>query len=105
METPSIEVVILRGFNKKRKITLALLALGFVGAIAIGIPVSTKAQSVGFYGPGVGVEITTRPYNHSHARYDRYYDNQPYAYQYYRGPDYRHRAYTVCHPNGCNYRH
>jgi hypothetical protein len=88
-----------------RTITQALLALGFVGAMAIGTPVSSKAQSVGFFGPGVGVEITTRPYNQRHARYNRHYDNQPYAYQYYRGSDSRYRTYTVCHPNGCSYRY
>jgi hypothetical protein len=101
---PRFEVVNRRGF-KMRKTTLALAALGFVGAVAISAPVSTHAQSIGFYGPGVGIELTTRPYNHRHARYDRYYDNQPYAYQYYRGPDYRYRAYTNCHPSGCTYRY
>jgi hypothetical protein len=88
-----------------RTITQALLALGFVGAMAIGTPIASQAQGVFFSGPGVGVEITTRPYNQRHARYNRYYDNQPYAYQYYRGPDYRYRTHTVCHPNGCSYQY
>ena len=88
-----------------RAITQAMMAVGIIGAVAIGTPISTQAQSVGFYGPGVGVEITTRPYNHRHARYDRYYDNQPYAYQYYRGPDYRYRTDARCHPSGCTYRY
>jgi hypothetical protein len=88
-----------------RTIARALLAFGFVGAIAIGAPMTSKAQGVFFSGAGVGVEITTRPYNQRHPRYNRYYDNQPYAYQYYRGPDYRYRTHTPCHPNGCNYRY
>jgi hypothetical protein len=82
-----------------KTITQALLALGFVGAMAIGTSVSTKAQSIGFYGPGVGVEIITRRYNHRHPRYNRYYDNQPYAYQYSRGYDGRYRTWNGCPPN------
>jgi hypothetical protein len=88
-----------------RKITLTLLAFGFVGAVAVSAPVPAKAQFISFGGSGVGVEITTRPYNQRHPRYNRYYDNQPYAYQYYRGADYRYRTYAPCHQNGCNYRY
>jgi hypothetical protein len=78
------------------KTTQALLALTFVSTIAIGVSSATKAQEIGFYGPGVGVEITTRPWNHRHVYYDRYYDNQPYAYQYTRGYDGRYRVYNRC---------
>jgi hypothetical protein len=67
-----------------RTITQALLALGFAGAIGIGTPIASQAQGIIFSGPGVGVEVVTRPYNHRHARYNRYYDHQPYASQYYR---------------------
>lgn len=76
-----------------------LLALGFVGAMTVSAPVTTKAQNIGFYGPGVGIEIITRPNYHRHSRYDRYYDNQAYAYQYYRGPDRRYRTWNGCPPN------
>jgi hypothetical protein len=83
-----------------RTITQALLALGFVGAMAIGAPLATKAQGIYFSGPGVGVEIITRPYGHRHARYDRYYDHQPYAYQYYRGPNGRYNVWHSQPPSG-----
>jgi hypothetical protein len=82
-----------------KTITQTLLALGFVGAMAIGTTASTKAQSIGFYGPGVGVEIVTRPYEHRDRRWDRRYDNQPYAHQYYRGPNSRYSTYQQCPPN------
>ena len=88
-----------------RKITLAFLALGFVGAMAVSTPIPAKAQYISFGGSGVGVEVIQRPYNHRYSRYDRRYDNQPYAYQYVRGPDRRYRAWNNCHVNGCNYRY
>jgi hypothetical protein len=76
-----------------RRISMALLALSFVGAAAVSAPVPTNAQGI-FVGPH-GVEITNRPYRHRHARYDQYYNNQPYAYsnrgnrgQYYRAYGY-----------------
>ena len=78
-----------------RTITKAMLALGFVGAIATTSTVATNAQAIYFSGPGVGVEITTRPYHHRHWRYDRYYGNQPYSYQYYRGYDGRYSSYPA----------
>ena len=77
----------------------ALLALGFVGAMAIGTPISTQAQIIQFGGPGAGVEIITRPYEHRDRRWDRRYDNQPYAHQYYRGPNSRYSTYQQCPPN------
>jgi hypothetical protein len=76
-----------------RTISMALLALSFVGVTAISAPIPAKAQGI-FVGPS-GVEITTRPYRHRHARYDRYYNNHPYAYsnrgyneRYYRSYGY-----------------
>jgi hypothetical protein len=81
-----------------RTITQALLALGFVGAMAIGTPIPTNAQIIQFGGPGIGVEIITRPNYHRHPRYDRYYDRQPYAYQYSRGYDGRYRTWNGCPP-------
>ena len=77
-----------------RTISMALLALSFVGAAAVSVPAPTSAQGI-FVGPS-GVEISTRPYRHRHARYDRYYNNHPYAYsnrgynngRYYRSYDY-----------------
>jgi hypothetical protein len=82
-----------------RTITYAALALGFVGAIAIGSSISTKAQEIIFGGPGVGIEIITRPYGQRHSRYDRYYDNQRYAHQYIRGPNGRYNTWNGCPPN------
>ena len=75
-----------------RKITLALLALGFVGALAISAPATTMAQGVVVSEHGVGVQIVNRPYNRRHAKYDRFYDHQPYAAKYYRGDDKRLHA-------------
>ena len=86
-----------------RKMTLAFLALGFVGAMAVAAPISATAQQILF--SSSGIEVIQRPYNHRHARYDRHYDNQPYAYQYVRGPDRRYRSWNNCHVNGCNYRY
>ena len=70
-----------------RTITKALLAIGFIGAMASGAPISSNAQVITFGGPGVDIEIVTRPYAHRHARYDQYYGHQRYAHQYYRGPN------------------
>jgi hypothetical protein len=75
--------------NLMRTITLALLALGFVGTTAISAPTTTMAQGVVLSDHGVGVVIVNRPYNRRHARYDRFYDHQPYAARYYRGSDRR----------------
>ena len=81
-----------------RTFTLAALALGFIGALTIGSPIPAGAQIIQFGGPGIGIEIITRPNYHRHPRYDRYYDGQPYAYQYNRGPDGRYRTYNGCAP-------
>ena len=64
-----------------RTMTQALLALGFVGAMAIGTPVTTNAQ--GIYLPGVGVEIGPADRRYDRREYDRreYRDyNRSYAY-------------------------
>lgn len=82
-----------------KTITQALLMLSFVAAIAVGAAVPTSAQSISFGGPGVGIEIVTRPDYHRHGRYDRYYDNQPYAYQYSRGSNGRYSTWNGCPPN------
>ena len=73
-----------------RMMTQALLALGFVGAMAVGTPVTTKAQGIYFSGPGVGVEIGNRPDRYRYTRrYYRDYDNsyaydrRPYSQRYY----------------------
>lgn len=63
-----------------RAIAQALLALGFVGAIAVSTPATTKAQGVSIYGPGYDVEFGVRRY--PHRRYYRGYN----AYDYYRPP-------------------
>jgi hypothetical protein len=78
-----------------RTISMALLALSFVGVAAVSAPVPTMAQ--GIYVSPRGVEITTRPYRHRHARYDRYYNNQSYGYSnrgYYNGGYYRSYGYA-----------
>jgi hypothetical protein len=72
-----------------RTIALAVLALGFIGAAAISASTTTLAQGVVISERGVGVQFVNRPYNRRHARYDRYYDHQPYAARYYRGSDRR----------------
>jgi hypothetical protein len=82
-----------------KTITQALLALSFVGTLAIGTPISAKAQEIIFSGPGVGIEITNRPYNQRHSRYNRYYDGQPYSHQYYRGSNGRLATWNGCRPN------
>jgi hypothetical protein len=79
--------------------TSALLALGVLGSAAIGGSAPAAAQSVSFYGPGVGVEIITRPAYHRHYRYDRYYGGMPYAYRYYRTWDGRYSVYETNPPS------
>ena len=79
-----------------KTITQALLALGFIGAMAVSVPVTTQAQGIYFSGPGVGVEVIQRPYEQRHYRYNRYYDEQPYAHQYYRGYNNRYSTYQRC---------
>jgi hypothetical protein len=58
------------------RVTRALVALGFVGAMAIGTPAPSRAQGV-YIGPG-GVGIDTGP-----PRYrERYYrGDRSYAYE------------------------
>ena len=76
-----------------RTMTQALLALGFVGAMAIGTPVPTKAQ--GIYLPGVGVEIGT-PDRRYDRRYYRDYDN---SYAYDRRYQQRYNNWNGCPRN------
>ena len=78
-----------------RAITQALLALGFVGAIAVCTPATTKAQGVSIYGPGYEVDIGARRYPYPYRRYYRDYDN---SYGYYR-PYSRPGYYNTW--NGC----
>jgi len=67
-----------------RTITTGLLALGFVGAMALGTTSPAKAQGFYFSGPGVEFDVGGPRYRHYH-RYHRYrdYDN---SYAYYPGP-------------------
>ena len=81
-----------------KTVTYAVLALGLVGGMAVNSPLPTKAQEIIFSGPGVGVEIVTRPYYYRHHRYNRYYGGEPYAYQYYRRPYGRWHTYNGCPP-------
>jgi hypothetical protein len=52
-----------------------LVALGFVGAMAVARPAPTMAQGVYLQGPGVGVEIGRPGYR------ERYYRDRSYAYE------------------------
>jgi len=61
-----------------RMLTKTMIALGFVGAIAAGVPAQSSAQGVYLEGPGVGIGIGN-PYPY---RSYRYYD-APRAYDYY----------------------
>jgi len=55
-----------------------MVALGFVGAMAVGAPSTTLAQGIYFEGPGVEFGIG-RPYYRD--RYYRYYDyDRPHTY-------------------------
>ena len=73
-----------------RKITLALLALGFIGALAISAPGTSKAQGI-YLGNGVGVQVgTPNRYRYNNRRYYRgynsyAYDRRPYRRNYYNG--------------------
>ena len=77
-----------------RMIAKTMVALGFVGAMAVGAASPTLAQGVYFSGPGVEFGIG-RPYYGD--RYYRYYDG-PYAYSgrsysYYSDRPYNERRY------------
>jgi hypothetical protein len=76
-----------------RTITKAALALGFVGAMAVGGLGPAIAQGVYFSGPGVEVQVGDPywRYQRRHYRDYRYYDGS-YAYS----PGYRRW-------NGCPY--
>lgn len=81
-----------------RIITASLIALGFVGAMAIGTSSPSKAQGVYFSGPGVEVEVG-RPYPryrryYRYRDYDDYYAYQPRPYRSYGWNGCR-RGYTV----------
>ena len=74
-------------------VTRTLVALGFVGAMAVGTAAPTLAQGIYFNGPGVSVGIGDRGYygHRRHYRSDRYYsyydrDDRPY---------WRHRGYRT----------
>src|SRR5476651_1085 len=84
-----------------RTMTQALLALGFVGAMAVGIPTMTvttaKAQGVSIYGPGYEVDIGSRPY-YRDRRYYRDYNNSYGAY----GGHYPGRGSSIYRDGGGN---
>jgi hypothetical protein len=73
--------------------TKTMIALGLLGAMAIGTASPSAAQGVYFEGPGVGIGIGVPYRDRYYYRYDR-----PYAYQYnysrpgwYDRRDYRSR--------------
>jgi hypothetical protein len=67
-----------------RTLAKTLVALGFVGAMAVGTATPSLAQGVYFGGPGFGVEVGRPWYRH------HYYEPRPYAYY---GRPYHHRRY------------
>ena len=68
--------------NLTRNLTKGLIALGFVGALAIGTATPSVAQGVYFSGPGFDVGIGAPRYRH------HYYYGSPYR-QYWRHGYYR----------------
>jgi hypothetical protein len=73
-----------------RTISLALLALGFAGAMAVSAPVPAQAQGVYLGGSGVSVQFGERRDRYRNSRryyrgYDNYYsyDRRPYSQPYY----------------------
>ncbi len=79
-----------------KTVTHALLALGFVGAMAVSTPVTTRAQGVHIYGPGFAVDVGHRAYPYRHHRYNRHYDDG-YSSNYY--PRHRYRTWNGCPPH------
>jgi hypothetical protein len=77
-----------------RVMTSGLVVLGLIGALSTA-PQQADAQEAYIYGPGVSVEIGTRPYGyrHYHRHYwrHRYYD-EPYG-AYYYAPSYSYYGY------------
>jgi hypothetical protein len=92
-QTPSTARRVQNKDSITRKITLALLALGFIGAIAISAPGTTKAQGI-YLGNGVGMQVgTPNRYRYNNRRYYRgynsyAYDRRPYRRSYYNGYGY-----------------
>jgi hypothetical protein len=81
-----------------RVITTAMLATGVAGVLALSAPAETKAQGAYIYGPGVGVEITTRPYRHRHWQHRHHHE--PSAAYYYGPSTYGYSGYrrARCEP-------
>ena len=78
-----------------RTMAQALLALGFVGAMAVSTPATTMAQGAYIYGPGVSVEVGPDRYRYN-RRYYREYDN---SYGYDRRYQRRWNTWNGCPPN------
>ncbi len=84
-----------------RTITHALLALGFVGAMAVSTPIPAKAQQVNLSGTGVEMEIVTQPdRDQNYRRYRRdfgnyfAFDRRPHTQRYYNDGFGYSTAYT-----------
>lgn len=69
-----------------RMITKTLVALGFVGTMAVGAASPTLAQAIYFQAPGVEFGFGRPAYR---ERYYRYYDYER-PYYYYGRPEYRY---------------
>jgi hypothetical protein len=75
-----------------RMMTRTMIALGFAGAMSLGVPAQSSAQGIYFEGPGVEFGIGN-PYRY---RSYRYYD-APYAYNYYGRPGWYDRRHYRSH--------
>jgi hypothetical protein len=75
-----------------RNVTRTIAALGFAGAIAVGLTATpAAAQGIYFGGPGVSVGIGDGGW-YGHRRYYRdygYYDHRPYRWGRHYGYRYR----------------
>jgi hypothetical protein len=83
--------------NVMRTVTKAILALGFVGAMAVGTAEPSAAQNYYYSSPGVRVYVDPgyEPrYRSRYYRNDRYYDDR-YAYAPRRGA----KASNGCPPH------
>ena len=76
--------------------TKTLIALSFVGTMAVAVPTETRAQGIYFQGPGVEFGVGRPAYRERYYNY--YYDyDRPYAYRdrsyYYDRDGYDGRRY------------
>src|SRR5579863_5040203 len=84
--------------NIMRTMTKAVLALGFVGAMAIGTTASVEAQGIYLNVPGVHIGVGGPGYRRHYRDAPRYYDQAPgYGYGSNCPPNYTVQD-GVCKP-------